>query len=105
MNDIFNVIGKKNIETLVFSTDREIPTLGPTDNAGNLVNLISGIIRSPSDWDFLVSIGNRYRFHFLFPFCHRQVPIGVANLFILGMFIYERLTGSVLQIRRGKRDN
>ena len=33
------------------------------------------------------------------------IDIGVANLFILGMFIYERLTGSVLQIRRGKRDN
>ena len=36
---IFNVIGKKNDQTLVS---------GSTDNAGNLVNLVSVIIRLPS---------------------------------------------------------
>ena len=48
LNDIlivFNIIGKKNNQTLVSDADREIPTLGSTDNAGNLVNLVSCIIR------------------------------------------------------------
>ena len=37
MNDFenFNVIGKKYNQTLVSDADREIPTLGSTDNAGN----------------------------------------------------------------------
>ena len=52
----FNVIGKKNNQTSVFDADREIPTLGSTDNAGNSVNLVSGFIRLPSDWDFFVCI-------------------------------------------------
>ena len=33
-----NVIGKKNNLTSVSDADREIPTLGSTDNAGNAVN-------------------------------------------------------------------
>ena len=41
------VIDKKNNQTSVFDADREIPTLGSTDNAGNSVNLVSGIIRLP----------------------------------------------------------
>ena len=41
---MFNVIGKKHNETLVSDADREISTLGSTDNAGSSVNLISGII-------------------------------------------------------------
>ena len=47
MNDFktFTVIGKKNNQTLVSDADREIPTLGSTDNAGNSVNLVSSIIR------------------------------------------------------------
>ena len=52
----FNVIGKKNNQTSVFDADREIPTLGSTDNAGNSVNLVSGFIRLPSGWDFFVCI-------------------------------------------------
>ena len=42
---IFPVIGKKNNHSSAFDADREIPTLGSTDNAGNAVNLVSGIIR------------------------------------------------------------
>ena len=44
---IFNVIGKKNNQTSVSDADREIPTLGSTDNARNSVNLVSGINRYP----------------------------------------------------------
>ena len=35
---IFHRIGKKNKQSSVSDADREIPTLGSTDNAGNLVN-------------------------------------------------------------------
>ena len=51
--------GKKNNQSSVSDADREIPTLGSTDNAGNSVNLLSGIIRLPSGWDFSVCIGDR----------------------------------------------
>ena len=48
-NDIiiinFDVIVKKNNHTLVSDEDRKILILGSTDNAGNSVNLVSGIIR------------------------------------------------------------
>ena len=44
---IFNVIGKKNNQTLVSNADQEIPTLGSTDNARDLVNLVSSTIRYP----------------------------------------------------------
>ena len=58
MNDLenFNVIGKKYNQTLVSDADREIPTLGSTDNAGNSVNLVSINIRLPSGWNFLICI-------------------------------------------------
>ena len=52
---IFQRIGKKNNQSSVSDADREISTLGPTDNAGNSVNLVSSIIRLPSGWDFLLS--------------------------------------------------
>ena len=52
---IFDVMDKKN-KTAISDANREIPTVGSTDNAGNSVNLISGIIRLPSDWDFSVCI-------------------------------------------------
>ena len=55
---ISNVIRKKNNQTLMFDADREIPTLESTDNAGNSINLLSGMIRLPSDWEFTVCIGN-----------------------------------------------
>ena len=55
---LFNVIGKKNNQTSVSDADKEIPTLGPADNAGNSVNLVFGIIRLPSGWDFSVCIGD-----------------------------------------------
>ena len=35
---IFNAIGKQNNQTSISDADREIPTLGSTDNAGNSVN-------------------------------------------------------------------
>ena len=43
INNNFNVIGKKNNQSSVSNADREIPNLGSTDNAGNSVNLVSGI--------------------------------------------------------------
>ena len=55
----FNVIGKKNNQTAVSDADREIPTRGLMDNAGNSVNLISGILRLPSGWSFPACIGDR----------------------------------------------
>ena len=44
----FQRIGKKNNQSTVSDAVREIPFLGSTDNAGNSVNLVSGIIRLPS---------------------------------------------------------
>ena len=55
----FQRIGKKNNQTSVSEADREILTLGSTDNAGNTVNLVSRIIRLPSGWDFSVCIRDR----------------------------------------------
>ena len=43
----FFPIGKKNNQSSVSDADREIPSYGSTDNAGNNVNLVSGIIRLP----------------------------------------------------------
>ena len=54
----FNVISKKYNQTSGSDADREIPTLGSTDNVGNSVNLVSGIIRLPSGWDFSICIGD-----------------------------------------------
>ena len=49
INTNFNDNGKKKEnQTSVNDVDREIPTLGSTDNAGNEVNLVSGIVRIPS---------------------------------------------------------
>ena len=47
-------MGKKNNQTSVSDADREIPTQWSTENAGNKVNLVSGIIGLPSGWDFSV---------------------------------------------------
>ena len=55
----FYVIGKKNNQTSVSDADRDIPTLGSTNNAGNSENLASGIIRYPSGWNFFVWIGDQ----------------------------------------------
>ena len=55
---IINAIGKKNNKTSVSAADQEIPTLRSRDIAGKSANLISGIIRLPSNWDFLVCIGH-----------------------------------------------
>ena len=55
------MIGKKNNQSSsVSDVDQEIPTLGSMDNAGNEVNLISGIILLPSGWDFLIFIEDRW---------------------------------------------
>ena len=53
---IFPIVGKKNNQPSVSDADREIPTLGSTDDAGNMV------IRLPSGWDFSVCIGDQ-RYH------------------------------------------
>ena len=59
INNNFNGIGKRNNQTSVSDADREIPTLGSTDNSENWVNLVSGIIRLPSGLDFSACIGTR----------------------------------------------
>ena len=56
---IFQRICKKNNQSSVSDADREIPILGSTDNAGNSVKLVSGIIRLPSGWDVSVCIGDQ----------------------------------------------
>ena len=63
---MFPKIGMKNNKTSVSDADREIPTLGSMDNARNEVNLVSGINRLPSGWDFSVCIGNRRLILFFF---------------------------------------
>ena len=52
----YSMIGKKNNQSWVSVADREIPTLRSTNNAVNLVNLVSGIICLPSGWDFSLCI-------------------------------------------------
>ena len=52
-------MGKKNNQISVSDADREITTLGSTDNAGNEVNLVSGMIPLPSGWDFSFWVGDR----------------------------------------------
>ena len=50
---------KKNNQTLVSDADREILTFGSTGNAGQMVNLVSGIIHLPSGKDISVCIRDR----------------------------------------------
>ena len=50
---IFLRMGKKYNQLSVSDADQEIPILGSTDNAGNLV---SGIIRLQSGWVFSSSV-------------------------------------------------
>ena len=54
----FNVIDKRNNQHW---SQLQIEKSQPsgTDNAGNTVNLVSGIIRLPSSWDFSVCIRDR----------------------------------------------
>ena len=59
INNNFQCHGKKNNQTSVSEVDLEIPTVESTDNAGNSVNLVSGIIHLPSGSDFSVCIGDR----------------------------------------------
>ena len=54
-----SIIGKKNNLSSISDADQEIPTLGSTDNAGNSVNLVAGIVSLPSGWDFSVCIRDR----------------------------------------------
>ena len=71
INNSFNVIGKKNNQTSVSDADQEIPTLGSTDNAENLVNFISGIICLPSGCDFWSASVTMIRFYLSW-FCWRN---------------------------------
>ena len=66
---IFPILGKKNNKSSFFDADRDIPTLGSTYNAGNVVNLVYGIIPLPSDWDFFVCIRDRWKILFFKMFC------------------------------------
>ena len=86
INNTFNVIhvGKKNNQTSVTDADRGIQNLGSTDNAGNSVKLVSGIVRLPSDWDFSVCIGDlRY---ILFT-CHAEPFNGMSRLCLFTRFV------------------
>ena len=65
INNNFNVTGKKNNQTTVSNADREIPTLGSVDNAGNSVNFVSGIICYPQVGIFLFALETDDRFYFL----------------------------------------
>ena len=58
-NLIFPIKGKKNNQSSVCDADREISTLGSTENARYSVKLVFGIIRSPSGLDFSVCIEDR----------------------------------------------
>ena len=62
---IFPIIGKKNNQTPISDADREIPTLGSTDNTRNSLNLVSGISRLPSGWDFSICISDRCKSIFI----------------------------------------
>ena len=53
VNNNFIVIGKKNKKKSVSDADRGIRALGSTNNAGNSVKLVFGIIRLPWGLGFL----------------------------------------------------
>ena len=53
------IIGKKSNQILNADADREISTLGSTDNIENSVNLVSGIFRLLSALGFSVCIGDQ----------------------------------------------
>ena len=56
---IVQIIGKEKKQSSVSDADREIVTLGSTDNAGNSVNFDFCIFSLLSGWDFSVCIGDR----------------------------------------------
>ena len=60
-------LGKKNNQTSVSDADLEIPTLKSADNAGNSVNLVSGVIHFPVGWAFLICVGDRRKILFVLP--------------------------------------
>ena len=58
----------KNNQSTVSNADREIPTLGSTDNAGNSLDIVSGIILLPSGRGFSVCIGANDRFYLFYSY-------------------------------------
>ena len=52
----FPIIGNKNNQSAVSDADRGILTTRPTDNAGNSVSLVSGIIHLFWGSDFFVCV-------------------------------------------------
>ena len=46
-NNTFKVMSQKNNQISVSDADREIPTFGSTNNARNLVNLVSALSVDP----------------------------------------------------------
>ena len=60
----FFTVGKKNRHSSVYNADQEVPTLVSIDNAGNSVNLVSGIIFLPSGWDFQSALVANDKFYF-----------------------------------------
>ena len=55
---IFPKIGKKYNQSTFSDADRDIPTIWITDNAS--VNLVSGIVRLPSGWNWRPMIDSIY---------------------------------------------
>ena len=76
----FPKIDLTNNQSSVSNADRGIPALGSTDNAGNKVNIVSGIIRLSSGLDFASETDVRFYlrmyaphvFRFLRRFCAAQ---------------------------------
>ena len=59
MIQFYTIIGKKNNQSSLSDADRENPTLGSTNDAGNSVNLVSDIIHLLSGWNSSICIGDR----------------------------------------------
>ena len=55
----FPIIGKENNQSPVSDADREIPALGATDNAGNLINPFPSLSIYPPGLDLSVCTGDR----------------------------------------------
>ena len=75
----YSRISKKNTQSLVSNADREIPTLGSTDNAGNEVYRVSGTIRLPSGWDISVCIRTNDRIYLSYYLWCYYFPFGAMN--------------------------
>ena len=88
-------MGKKNNQTLVCDADREIPFLWSANNAGNLVNLVSGFVFLPSGWDFLGLHRNR-----ICLFLERTLSAEMKVILIIFKFFVDFCTCSVFLVHQ-----